>query len=324
MTSTFIVAVLGAGPPEAPVVLADASLLTAVEECLTASLPAGEALLRVLDARDAVAVRGGWCLRAASPAARADAEQRLYADLGSPIDTRLDRMVHRPLSRHLTRIAVALGLSPNAISLANLALGLFGASCLAMATVGTTLIGIVIYFASAVLDHVDGEVARLTYAESRLGEWLDVAVDNVVHASIAIAMGLAAGRVAGTGLALGVVMVIEALGMLAIGWRAFGLATHDEALHTFTFQTLFYFALFSIVSIRERRRFWASRPSGILAAALLLDALVGTAVSMTGIPGLAPLPWAQTAVVFGYAMMCCLLVNDPLKVALIRRVGWQG
>ena len=121
--------------------------------------------------------------------------------------------------------------------------------------------------------------------------------------------------------ALGVVMVIEACGLLALGWQAFDLRADNEALHTFTFQTLFYFALFSILSIRERRRFWASRPSGILILALLLDALVGTVLSTTGVPGLAPLPWAQTLVVFSYAMICSLVVNDVLKVALMRRVG---
>jgi magnesium-transporting ATPase (P-type) len=120
---------------------------------------------------------------------------------------------------------------------------------------------------------------------------------------------------------LGVVMVIEACGLLAIGWRGFDLVADNEALHTFTFQTLFYFALFSILSIRERRRFWASRPSGILILALLLDALVGTALSTTGIPGLAPLPWPQTLVIFSYAMVCALFVNDGLKVALMRRGG---
>jgi plasma-membrane proton-efflux P-type ATPase len=118
---------------------------------------------------------------------------------------------------------------------------------------------------------------------------------------------------------LGVVMVIEALGLLAIGWRAFDLRANTETLHTFTFQTLFYFALFSIVSARERKRFFASWPSGILVLALLLDALVGTALSTTGVPGLAPLPWSQTVVVFTYAMLCCLFVNDTLKAVLMRR-----
>jgi magnesium-transporting ATPase (P-type) len=123
---------------------------------------------------------------------------------------------------------------------------------------------------------------------------------------------------------LGVVMVVEACGLLAVSWRAFELgAASDEALHTFTFQTLFYFALFSILSIRERRRFWASRPSGILTLALLLDALVGTLVSTVGVPGLTPLPWTQTLIVFSYAMICSLLVNDVLKVTLLRRLGLQ-
>jgi magnesium-transporting ATPase (P-type) len=120
---------------------------------------------------------------------------------------------------------------------------------------------------------------------------------------------------------LGVVMVIEALGLLAIGWRMFDLVANDQALHTFTFQTLFYFALFSIVSIRERRRFWASRPSGILTLALVLDAVVGTFLSTIGIPGLAPLPWTQTVFVCSYAMIFALLINDVLKVAMMNRVG---
>ncbi len=210
------VAVIEASPPEAPVVLADASLQGAVRPHAAVSLPAGDTLRRALAARRAGVVRGGWCLRAASPATRKDAERRLYTDLGSAIDTRLDRLIHRPLSRHLTRVAVALGLSPNLISLVNLALGLLAVSFVAKATVGNTCLGILVYFVSAVLDHVDGEVARLTYAESRLGEWLDVAVDNLVHAMMAVAMGMAVERVAGTGLALGVAM--------AIGFALSGLA----------------------------------------------------------------------------------------------------
>jgi H+-transporting ATPase len=67
---------------------------------------------------------------------------------------------------------------------------------------------------------------------------------------------------------LGVAMVVEACGLLLVGWRIFGLDGDTGALQTFTFQLLFYFALFSILSVRERRRFWASRPSGVLTLAL--------------------------------------------------------
>jgi magnesium-transporting ATPase (P-type) len=74
---------------------------------------------------------------------------------------------------------------------------------------------------------------------------------------------------------LGVAMLLEALGVLAIGWRRFDLARADGRLQTFTFQTLLFFGLCSIVSIRERRYFWSSRPSTWLAGALVGAAAVG-------------------------------------------------
>ena len=119
---------------------------------------------------------------------------------------------------------------------------------------------------------------------------------------------------------LGVAMVAEALLLLWIGWRRFGLAGHDEALCTFSFLTLLYFAVFSIVSARERRRFWETAPSKILITALLVDATTGTALTYAGLPGLVPLPPWQALAILAYAMLACLAVNDLVKVALIRRL----
>ncbi len=117
---------------------------------------------------------------------------------------------------------------------------------------------------------------------------------------------------------LGVAMLAEALFLLWIGWSRFGLATNNNALYTFSFLTLLYLAVFSIVSARERRWFWATMPSKILLAALMVDALAGTVLTYVGLPGLMPLPWRQTLTVFGYAMVSCLVVNDALKVAMIK------
>ncbi len=117
---------------------------------------------------------------------------------------------------------------------------------------------------------------------------------------------------------LGVAMLVESLLLLWIGWSRFGLATNDHALYTFSFLTLLYFAVFSIVSARERRWFWATMPSKTLIAALLADALTGTVLTFVGLPGLHPLPWGQMLIIFGYAMVACLGVNDVLKVAMIK------
>ncbi len=117
---------------------------------------------------------------------------------------------------------------------------------------------------------------------------------------------------------LGVVMVAEALLLLWIGWSWFGLATDDQALYTFSFLTLLYFAVFSIISARERRWFWATMPSKTLVAALTLNVLVGTVLTLVGLPSLRPLPWGQTLAIFGYAMVACLVVNDAVKVTMIK------
>ncbi|MBP9900569.1 MAG: plasma-membrane proton-efflux P-type ATPase [Verrucomicrobia bacterium] len=117
---------------------------------------------------------------------------------------------------------------------------------------------------------------------------------------------------------LGIAMVLEALVLLWIGWSHFGLATNDNALYTFSFLTMLYFAAFSIVSARERRWFGATMPSKTLVAALIADALTGTILTRVGLPGLLPLPWWQTFAIFGYALVSCLLVNDAVKVAMIK------
>ena len=118
--------------------------------------------------------------------------------------------------------------------------------------------------------------------------------------------------------ALGIVMVAEALLLLRLGWSQFGLSTNSNALCTFSYLLLLYFAVFSVISARERRRFWATKPSGLLLAAVATDALTGTALTRLGLPGLQPLPWAQVLAILAYATVSCLVINDALKVVLIK------
>ena len=122
---------------------------------------------------------------------------------------------------------------------------------------------------------------------------------------------------------LGVAMVAEALFLLWIGWTKFGLATNNNVLYTFSFLMLLYFAVFSVVSARERHWFWSSLPSKTFMAALAADAVAGTVLTFVGLKGLAPLPWWQTLAVFVYAMVSCLVLNDAVKVAMIKWRVWN-
>lgn len=120
---------------------------------------------------------------------------------------------------------------------------------------------------------------------------------------------------------LGTLMVAEALLVLWVAWSRCGLATNDNALYTFSFLTLLYFAAFSIVSARERRWFWATMPSKAVVAAVIAETLVGTVLTFVGLPGFILLPWWQPLAIFVYAMVSCLVLNEIVKVAMIK---WRG
>lgn len=118
---------------------------------------------------------------------------------------------------------------------------------------------------------------------------------------------------------IGLLMVIETVIPLYIGWSRFGLGSSNAALNTFSFELLLCFAVFSIVSARERRWFWRSMPARSLMLALTAELVAGTALANVGFPGMASLPWRLTLAIFLYAALACLTVNDALKVAVLRR-----
>lgn len=117
---------------------------------------------------------------------------------------------------------------------------------------------------------------------------------------------------------LGIAMVVETLLLLRVSWSYFDLAADSDALSTFSFLTLLYFAAFSVVSARERSWFWASMPSKTLLLALSADVLTGTMLAFMSFLGFKPLPWSPVLAIFLYAMVACLGVNDAVKVAMIK------
>jgi plasma-membrane proton-efflux P-type ATPase len=118
---------------------------------------------------------------------------------------------------------------------------------------------------------------------------------------------------------LGLLMLAEALGLLALGWHFLGLAHQPGELQTFTFQTLLFFAVFSLVSIRERRAFWSSRPSLVLSLALVIDIGVGALIGLHGLAEMKPIPPVQTTLIMSYALIFALGINDLVKRMLIAR-----
>ena len=197
----------------APALTVDASLVAVLHPALVAGAPLGDALRRELKARDHAPIPGGgWFVHVTGERAAAEAEACLRRDLGSPVDSWLDTAVHRRLSKPVTRVAVALGVAPNPITVISGVVGLAAAASMALGDATTLVIGLLLYLLAVVLDHADGEVARLTLTESAIGEWLDIVMDTLVHIALVLALGVAAERVTGAGLAAG---VVGAVGVVA-------------------------------------------------------------------------------------------------------------
>ncbi len=121
------------------------------------------------------------------------------------------------------------------------------------------------------------------------------------------------------GLVLGLVMLLECVGLLFLGLKVFDLESNLALLQTFTFEMLLFFALFSLLAVRERRHFWRSMPSRTLLLALLLEGIVGATLGTVGVPGLSRIPFVMTLSVIGYSFLFSLVVNDWIKFELVKR-----
>jgi phosphatidylglycerophosphate synthase len=119
------------------------------------------------------------------------AEKKLFNSLKGEFEGFVDRFFNRKISRWFTRIFLAAGLSPNAITILAAVVGLVAAAGFGVGTYSAGIIAALLFQLAAIIDCCDGEVARLTFTESPFGAWLDIAMDNVVH--MAIFAGIAVG-----------------------------------------------------------------------------------------------------------------------------------
>jgi phosphatidylglycerophosphate synthase len=103
------------------------------------------------------------------------------------------------------------------------------------------------------VDHADGELARLTFQESRLGANLDWTFDTIIHVGIVLGigvssgeglMGLVVGLLAAIGVSLSAVFARYLPRDIAVGPTVGGLLRHIAN------RDLFYLVLLSFAALR--------------------------------------------------------------------------
>lgn len=142
------------------------------------------------------------CLRARTERECLVATNELLEGLRKPQDGIISRAINRRLSLAVTRVVASTELRPNVLSLAILLVGLFGAW---LASHGDRLglaLGGLLFQSQSVLDGCDGELARVTFRGSKLGEWIDTVGDDITNYAFFGALGVGLWRASGNDLGL--------------------------------------------------------------------------------------------------------------------------
>jgi phosphatidylglycerophosphate synthase len=151
----------------------DASMLSAARA--TRVFPPHGHFLRALKAEDDVAGQ----------------EHQLLCSLENSRDGVVDTYVNRRFSRPLTRWFLRTPITPNQVTLLAGLASIIGALCFLPGGYWGPLLGALLLQFSAVLDCCDGEIARIKFMESPLGDTLDIVCDTVGAIAIFLGMGVA-------------------------------------------------------------------------------------------------------------------------------------
>jgi phosphatidylglycerophosphate synthase len=110
-----------------------------------------------------------------------NAERALLRSLRKVQDGWTSTYLNRYISLALTRWLVRTPLRPNQVSVGILAVGLVGAYLASRGTYLSMLVGAFLFQTQSVLDGCDGEMSRVTYRGSHLGEWMDTVGDDLTN-----------------------------------------------------------------------------------------------------------------------------------------------
>jgi len=145
-------------------------------------------------------------------ASRANAEWKLIRGMNKSFEGPVDALINWRFSMRITRQLArrSLALTPNHVTITAIVIGLLASLLARRGGYAHIAIAGVLLELNSILDSCDGELARLRFQYSKLGQWLDNLSDDIVDNVFLIAVGHALGHawaIVGLCAALGRVLV---------------------------------------------------------------------------------------------------------------------
>lgn len=129
----------------------------------------------------AVDVGSAWAERATTPVGRSRAFHELFEACRKPVDGIVARHINRHISIFISKRIVGLPITPNMMSAFTFLLGALGAVSAGMGGYWCMLLGAFLMQWNSILDGVDGELARVRFQHSKLGQWIDTVGDDLAN-----------------------------------------------------------------------------------------------------------------------------------------------
>lgn len=122
------------------------------------------------------------------------AERALWLDCRKPLDGMVSRHLNRYMSLFISRLLAPTGIMPNHISVFTFSLGILAGVLAALGGPVNFLLAGIVFQLNSVIDGCDGELARVRYQFSVLGEWLDTLSDDLSDVFFWLGLGWGASR----------------------------------------------------------------------------------------------------------------------------------
>lgn len=183
--------------------LAHHQVTLAVDAIAPEGLPAGAVVLEAMALYDADTLAAVFEDALAKPAPRirivdrgsvAAAERWLWGSIRKSMshDGPVAYYLARPVSNVISRWLLPTGVSPNAVTIFGLGVGFATGVVAALGGYGPVLAATLLFYVGMILDCIDGDLARIKLATSRIGQWLDSLTDDlsVVFLTVGLGVGL--------------------------------------------------------------------------------------------------------------------------------------
>jgi phosphatidylglycerophosphate synthase len=129
--------------------------------------------------------------------ARRRAEWALIRRMNKSFEGPVDALINWRFSMRLTRILArrSLAVTPNHVTITAIVIGLCASLLASRSGYVAFAVAGVLLEVNSILDSVDGELARLRYQYSKVGQWLDNLSDDIVDNLFIVAVGVGLGGV---------------------------------------------------------------------------------------------------------------------------------